>query len=291
MKPGICSIRPLPSIHLVRPHRRVSQPVRACTPAPADPPAATKPKPTPFAVLLGSATLFASLPTLVAMLLAHPFTLLLDRTRRRVHVSLALLWLRMSFALARVNVDVKGAENLPAGDGPILFVSNSLSTLDMFALASLRRGMRFMVPAGAKRAPFIGWVMAFAAWVGIGGSGRREQMKALQDATAVLGAGGSMCIFPEGGVSKNGKMKAFSAAAFRAAKKAGAVCVPVTVSGTREMFLLSDGENTSVVPTRRPSEGVKLVVHPSIACDELSEKDVAKQAESAVRSALPSDGH
>lgn len=205
-------------------------------------------------------------------------------------MSLALLWLRLSFALARVSVNVKDADNVPAGDGPVLFVSNSQSTLDMFALASLRHGMRFMVPAGAKRAPFIGWVMALAAWVGIGGAGRREQMKALQDATAVLSGGGSICMFPEGGVTKDGKMKAFSAAAFRAAKKAGAVCVPVTVSGTRDMFLLDDGESTSVVPTRRPTEGVKIVVHPSIACDELSEKEVAQQAEAAVRSGLPSGG-
>lgn len=206
-------------------------------------------------------------------------------------MSLALFWLRLSFALSRVSVSVKDAQNLPKADGPVLFVANSQSTLDMFALASLRHGMRFMVPAGAKRAPFIGWVMALAAWVGIGGSGRREQMKALQDATAVLCGGGSMCIFPEGGVSKDGKMKNFSAAAFRAAKKAGAVCVPVTVSGTRDMFLLGDGEETSVVPTRRPTEGVRLVVHPCIACDDLSEKEVAKQAEAAVRSSLPSGGH
>jgi 1-acyl-sn-glycerol-3-phosphate acyltransferase len=247
------------------------------------------PRSSPFAVLLGTTTLLVSIPVLLAMVVLHPAVLLFDRARRRAHVSLALLWLRMSFALARVHVQVSGSELLPPRDTPVLFVANCQSPIDMFALASVRRGMRFMMPQTAMRAPFIGWVMRFAAWVGVGGAGRREQVKSLQDATAVLSDGGSMVMFPEGRVSKDGTVGKFSAAAFRAAKKAGAVCVPVTVSGTGQMFETGDGGERGAIPTARPTGGIKVTVHASIPPGAGTDAEIAELAERAVRSAIPAD--
>jgi 1-acyl-sn-glycerol-3-phosphate acyltransferase len=266
------SCSPLTAYPLPRIQRQTA---RAC---------AEKQSPSGFAVLLGLCTFCAALLTLIPMVVCHPFMLLFDRRRRAMQESLAIFWLRLSFSLARLRVVLAGRPHLKAlgPDRPVLFVANCQSPLDMFALSYAKRRMRFIVPSAALRAPFIGWVMSFAQWVGVTGSDRRGQMNALKDATSVLESGGSMCIFPEGAPSETGRMSPFSSAAFRAAKKAGVPVVPITIDGTRQMFT-----SNATVPSRSPTEPIRITIHAPIAMDAGDEKKIAELAFQAVNSGLP----
>jgi 1-acyl-sn-glycerol-3-phosphate acyltransferase len=251
------------------------QSVRAC---------AEKQSPSGFAIILGLCTFCAALFTLIPMALCHPFMLLFDRRRRAMQESLAIFWLRLSFSLARLRVVLAGRPHLKelGPDRPVLFVANCQSPLDMFALSYAKRRMRFIVPSAALRAPIIGWVMSLAQWVGVTGSDRRGQMNALKDATSVLESGGSICIFPEGTPSDTGRMSSFSSAAFRAAKKAGVPVVPITIDGTRQMFT-----SNATVPSRSPTEPIRITIHAPIANDAGDEKKIAELAFQAVNSGLP----
>lgn len=221
------------------------------------------------------------------MAVLHPLVLLRDGARRGAHAALARAWLRVAFGLAGVKVRVSGSEKLPPRGSAALFVANCQSPLDMFAVAAVRRPARFVVPAAALKAPVIGWVMSLAQWVGVGGADRRAQMKALKDATGVLQDGASLCMFPEGAPSKDGRIGKFSPAPFRAAKKAGVPVVPVTIKGTGEMFV---GEGKAgVVPSRRPSGPIEVILHSPIGPSEGSDKELAEMACEAVRSALDGD--
>lgn len=221
------------------------------------------------------------------MALLHPLVLLRDRARRGVHAALARAWMRTAFGLAGVRVNVTGSEKLPARGTATLFVANCQSALDMFAVAAVRRPTRFVVPAAALRAPVVGWVMSLAKWVGVGGADRRAQMKALQDATAVLQDGACLCMFPEGAPSKDGRVGKFSPAPFRAAKKAGVSVVPITLHGTMDMFA---GEGKAgVIPACRPKRPIQVMVHSPISSDDGTDKEIAELAYKAVSSGLPSD--
>jgi 1-acyl-sn-glycerol-3-phosphate acyltransferase len=242
--------------------------------------------PSGFAVVLGLCTCLAAILTLIPMAVCHPFMLMFDRKRRALEESLAMFWMRLSFSLARLQILLSGRPNLKALDAnaPALFVANCQSSLDIFALAFVKRRMRFIVPSAALRAPLIGWVMSFAQWVGVSGADRRGQMNALKDATSVLENGGSMCIFPEGSPSETGRMSPFSSAAFRAAKKAGVPIVPVTIDGTRQMFVPN-----VAVPSRSPTGPIRITIHLPIDSGVGDEKEIAELAFRAVNSALPDE--
>ena len=103
-----------------------------------------------ISVLLFAAAAFWSVLVCIAMVIAHPFVLLSDKVRRRVHESLILFWMRDTLRSAFVRVKVTGKENLPSEAA--LFVANHQSMLDMFVLSFLRVRMRFLMPAKAMKA-------------------------------------------------------------------------------------------------------------------------------------------
>lgn len=241
-------------------------------------------RPTLFSAILGLCTVCSAIAMLVPMSLVHPIVLLLDRRRRALQERLALTWLRLSFYLAGVRVRVEGKRHLESvKDSAALFVSNYQSPLDIFGLAFIQREMRFVVPAAAARSPVVGWIMRFAQWVRLGGSDRRSQMKALKNVTSVLGDGSSVCMFPETAKHPSGKLSKFSPAAFRAASQAGVPVVPVTIIGMGEMF-----ETSGVIPVRRPTNNVRIVVHAPISHEkDGSDAALARTAFDAVNSGLP----
>lgn len=196
--------------------------------------------------------------------------------------SLTLLWMRDIMRTAFVRVKVHGRENLPSGAS--LVVANSQSPLDMFALAFLRLDLRFMAPTRAFTLPILGWMLARAGWIGVGGVDRKSQMKTLGDIGSKLTEGSSVAIFPEGGMSQSGVMKRFPSIAFRPARKSGVPIVPVTIHGGGSM-----GEG--LVPYKYPKDGIQVTVHPPISLDSGSDKEIAQQAYEVIRSGLPAHLH
>lgn len=89
----------------------------------------------------------------------------------------------------------------------------------------------------------------------------------------------SVAVFPEGTPSETGVVGKFASPVFKAARKAGAKVVPVTVHG---------GMNVGrVVPERWGKYEVS--VHPPIDLSEMSDKEAAEEARRLVSTALPEE--
>lgn len=125
---------------------------------------------------------------------------------------------------------VQGAGNLPGRGGAIL-CANHASFLDSIVLqAPFRRPIHYLMTAEFFYAPRFRW----AAWAfeAIPVSEDSANASALEAAGAVLEAGDVVGVFPEGAISRDGKLRAFRSGSAVLAMRHGAPLVPAFLDGT-----------------------------------------------------------
>ncbi len=125
-----------------------------------------------------------------------------------------------------MRVDIHWHERLT--DGPKLYVFNHPSATDPFMMMLLSsRQISILVVASAFSFPLFGWYLRKAGQIPVL-SGQGEQ--ALEEARALLNAGGSIGIFPEGTYSpQNGSFHEPRSGAARLALKTGVTVIPVGI--------------------------------------------------------------
>lgn len=195
----------------------------------------------------------------VPLLLAHPFVLLLDRTKRRFHQFIGMSWLRMTLSSIRIRPQVVNGHNLPPPGTTVVYVANHSSNMDVYLIPFLSHRLKVVAKAEIFRAPIIGWAIQMAGNIGVKRTDRRARMEAFRQMVLTLQRGVSLVVFPEGTRSESGRLSRFQLGAFRAAKSANVPVVPVTITGTREMM-----PSYAYVPLRYPRWPIKLTVHPAI---------------------------
>jgi 1-acyl-sn-glycerol-3-phosphate acyltransferase len=120
----------------------------------------------------------------------------------------------------------------PLPDGPLIFVSNHESALDIVALlARLPRAFRFVAKQELFDLPVFGWYMRIGGHVAVDRSNRNRAVASLRRAGAVVRGGTSLLVFPEGTRSKDGRILPFKKGPFVLAVEAGVPVVPVAISG------------------------------------------------------------
>jgi 1-acyl-sn-glycerol-3-phosphate acyltransferase len=125
-----------------------------------------------------------------------------------------------------MRVDIQWHEHLP--DGPKLYVFNHPSATDPFMMMLIaRQQISILVVASAFSFPLTGWYLRNAGQIPVS-SGQGEQ--ALEEACALLSAGGSIGIFPEGTYSpQDGGFRQPRSGAARLALKTGVTVIPVGI--------------------------------------------------------------
>jgi 1-acyl-sn-glycerol-3-phosphate acyltransferase len=113
--------------------------------------------------------------------------------------------------LYRIRVD--GMKHLPE-EGPALLVCNHVSFMDpLILMANLRRPARFVMYYKIFKIPLLHFVFKTAKAIPI--AGQKEDPAILQQAfeavDAALADGELVCIFPEGGLTKDGEIAPFRA--------------------------------------------------------------------------------
>jgi 1-acyl-sn-glycerol-3-phosphate acyltransferase len=105
----------------------------------------------------------------------------------------------------------KGLENVPS-HGPAVVVCNHVSYMDPILLTgSIRRPMRFVMYYRIFQMPFLRFFFEHMRAIPIAGKMEDEQLmnEAFERVDEELAAGNIVCIFPEGGITRDGEIQRF----------------------------------------------------------------------------------
>ena len=132
-------------------------------------------------------------------------------------------------------VTVHGLDRLP--DGPSIVVSNHPSWLDALALATaLPHSFHFVAGEAFKSEVPIGWVLKRLGTEFVERYEREHGVADTDRIVALVRAGQSLVMFPEGGLARAPGLRPFHMGAFVVAAQAGVPAVPISIRGTRAML-------------------------------------------------------
>ncbi|MCD8283594.1 MAG: AMP-binding protein [Opitutae bacterium] len=131
-------------------------------------------------------------------------------------------------ALPLYKMKVIGAENVPAEGGAMIFANHSsYSDVILMGLA-LRRPIRFLSWEGFESLPFLKQFMRAFGTIPISPEHAKSGLQLAIDAVA---RGELICIFPEGGMTRNGSIQPFLGGFELLARRTGVPVIPVYIDG------------------------------------------------------------
>ena len=146
--------------------------------------------------------LFLILAALNALVAIYIYSLLPEFMMR------FLAWLVVTIIY---RVRPSGVQNIPS-KGPAIVVCNHVSYMDPIILsASIRRPMRFVMYYKIFQLPLLRFLFQHAKAIPIAGAKEDEQLmnEAFEKVDAELARGNVVCIFPEGGITRDGEIQRF----------------------------------------------------------------------------------
>jgi 1-acyl-sn-glycerol-3-phosphate acyltransferase len=141
-----------------------------------------------------------------------------------------ITWILVN-TLYRIRVD--GMKHLPE-EGPALLVCNHVSFMDpLILMASLRRPARFVMYYKIFRIPLLHFVFKTAKAIPIAGQKEDPAVlhQAFEDVDAALANGELVCIFPEGGLTKDGDIAMFRPGVEKILERRPVPVVPMALRG------------------------------------------------------------
>lgn len=134
--------------------------------------------------------------TLATALLGLPFLV-----SRKGALGTTRLWARGVAILARgllgIKFEVRGRENIP--DGPCIIAAQHQSAFETYMLFLLFEYPVFVLKQSLQWIPLVGWYIKRGGLIGIDrGAGGSAMRRVLRAASAALGRGETVLIFPEG---------------------------------------------------------------------------------------------
>jgi 1-acyl-sn-glycerol-3-phosphate acyltransferase len=140
-------------------------------------------------------------------------------------------WGPWGLLVSGAKVEVLRRPALPAG--PLVFASNHESALDIWVLfKELPRSFRFIAKQELFRIPVFGWYLSLGGHIPVDRTHHGRAIHSLRRAGAVVRAGTSLVVFPEGTRSRDGQVHPFKKGPFVVAMEAGVPVVPVAISGS-----------------------------------------------------------
>lgn len=224
---------------------------------------------------------------LLLVVLFFPFLALRARSCINYRWSCALMFL--------CGVSVK-AQGEPRLHGPVLWVANHVSWIDIFVLNSVRP-TSFIAKSEIRNWPIIGWLVAGSGTVFIE-RGRRHAVRAVgHEMKSRFDQGEAIGLFPEGTTSPGFDVAPFHSSLFEAAIRAHVDIQPVALRflhrGQRSDYVAFVGEQNLLQNLWRLLGTTGVVVElvflpamPSEQCEEAGRSKVAAHAHHAIRQAV-----
>jgi len=141
-----------------------------------------------------------------------------------------LSWLIVS-VLYRIRVE--GIENIPE-EGPAVLVANHVSFMDpLIVNAATRRPPRFVMYYKIFNIPVLRFIFRTAKAIPIAGRKEDEALmeRAFAEVDKTLADGGLVCIFPEGGITRDGEIMPFRPGIERILATRAVPVVPIALRG------------------------------------------------------------
>jgi 1-acyl-sn-glycerol-3-phosphate acyltransferase len=171
--------------------------------------------------------------------------------------------------LYRVRVD--GTQNIPE-EGPVLLVCNHVSFMDpLLLMANLRRPARFVMYYKIFHIPLLNFVFRTAKAIPIAGHKEDPQVlqRAYDEVDAALADGEVVCIFPEGGLTKDGDIAPFRPGVAHILERRPVPVIPMALRGLwGSVWSRRDTMLHRARLPRRFRARVEVVVGEPIAADE-----------------------
>jgi 1-acyl-sn-glycerol-3-phosphate acyltransferase len=192
----------------------------------------------------------------------------------------ARLWSWLILATTGVDVELRGLDRV-ARNRSYLFISNHQSIYDIPVLFwHLPFQLRILAKESLGQFPFLGWHLARTGHVLV----QRQNPGAtvFKKVSALMHAGHSLIVFPEGTRSADGRLAKFKGGIFLLAIEAGLPIVPVAIDRTR--FVMRKGRLTTCPGF------VTLQVMDPIETAGLTKEDarvLAQQVRDRIAAALP----
>lgn len=128
-------------------------------------------------------------------------------------------------------VRVRGEEHLPT-TGPAILVCNHVSFVDAVILGiTSPRPMRFLMDHRIFKNPALGWFFRLCKAIPIAPQKEDPQAyeRAFEQAEAVLREGDMLCLFPEGGITKDGTLQPFKPGIMKILARQPAPVIPAAL--------------------------------------------------------------
>jgi 1-acyl-sn-glycerol-3-phosphate acyltransferase len=142
---------------------------------------------------------------------------------------------RLALWLSGVHLEVHGLEKIPRGRAAI-YMPNHQSNCDPPAVISVLPPVLVMAKQEFFRVPVLGAGMILRGFIPVDRKNREKAIAAVDRAVESLKAGNSFLAFPEGTRSRDGRLQQFKKGLFVMAIKAGALIVPMSVSGASKIM-------------------------------------------------------
>lgn len=149
---------------------------------------------------------------------------------------------------------VRGDDNIPV-EGAAILVANHVSFVDAIVLmAASPRPIRFIMDHRIFRVPVLGWLFRLAKAIPI--ASQKEDPKtyaaAFAAADQVLAEGDLLCIFPEGGITRDGSLQEFKGGIMKILERRPVPVVPVALQNLWGSYFSRIENGTAMIrPFRR----------------------------------------
>lgn len=189
--------------------------------------------------------IIALLFVIVFLILSLPiqgvFYLLGKNPKWKPAIDLASLRIvQWAFRVVKVIAGVKliqtGYENIPKDEG-VLFIANHASFFDIIlTYAYVPNLTSFISKKEWEKFPLLPIWMKRLYCLFLDRKDTRQGLKTILTAIDYVKRGISIFIFPEGTRSRDGQFHEFKKGSFKIAQKSGCAIIPVTITGTAEIF-------------------------------------------------------
>ncbi|MDE1949610.1 MAG: MFS transporter [Burkholderiales bacterium] len=177
----------------------------------------------------------------------------------------------VAFVLSRCvyRFRMRGEDNIPA-TGAAILVCNHVSFVDaVLLMAASPRPIRFMMDHRIFAQPVLGWLFKLAKAIPVAPHGEDERVytAAFDQARRVLDDGDLLCIFPEGGITKDGNLGEFKGGIMKILQTNPVPVVPLALQNLwGSYFSRIEGGVAMARPFRRGwFSHVSLVAGPALA--------------------------